>query len=137
LAFLPSRPLADRPVPTRYYGAFQDGSLKYRGIECRRSDVPRFVAKMQLELLEDLGRHAADLDGYKAMMPEIQERLAEMEARLWRYDVPLDELAVRSRLSREPGEYKGNGASALAARQSQGAGMNLHAGQSLEYIIVD
>jgi DNA polymerase-2 len=41
VAFLPSRMDERVPVPNRYFGVFQDGSLKMRGIEVRRHDTRR------------------------------------------------------------------------------------------------
>lgn len=134
LAFLPSRQVADRPVPTRYFGAFRDGTVKYRGIECRRHDLPRLVKDAQLELLHVLAG-APDAAGYSALVPRLLDRTAEIEGALWRHEVPLDDLVIRQNLSREPGEYRGAGAQSLAARQAVEAGLNLHAGQSLSYII--
>ena len=40
VVFLPSRVNERVPVPNRYFGVFQDGSIKVRGIECRRRDTP-------------------------------------------------------------------------------------------------
>ncbi len=134
LAFLPSRQVADRPVPTRYFGAFRDGTVKYRGIECRRHDLPQYVKAAQLALLQQLAQ-AGSAAAYRAMLPTLLERIAAMEGALWRHEVPLDELVIRQSLSQEPGDYTGNGPQSLAARQSVEAGMNLHAGQSLSYVI--
>ena len=36
VAFLPSRGNHRVPVPNRYFGVFQDGTLKVRGLEARR-----------------------------------------------------------------------------------------------------
>ncbi|MBX3730902.1 MAG: hypothetical protein KF858_17130 [Candidatus Sumerlaeia bacterium] len=136
IAFLPSRQFADRPVPTRYFGAFEDGSIKFRGIECRRRDLPRFVRATQRRLLDRLAA-APDRAAYRAMIPDILADIADCEARLWRHEVPLDDLAMHGAMSREPDEYRGNSPQALAARQSVAAGLNLHAGQSLDYVIAD
>ncbi len=54
VAFLPSRVNPRVPVPNRYFGVFQDGSLKMRGIETRRRDTPPFLKKLQLEMLAAL-----------------------------------------------------------------------------------
>ncbi len=134
LAFLPSRQVPDRPVPTRYFGAFRDGSVKFRGIECRRRDLPGYVKSAQLELLRRLAA-ATDAQAYRAMVPELLSRIAEMEDALWRNEVPLEELLIRQSLSQEPDEYTGNGTQSLAARQAVEAGLNLHAGESLSYVI--
>ena len=94
VAFLPSRQFPDRPVPARLFGVRDDGSLKFRGIECRRGDLPHFVRTAQRQLLERLAS-APDLSGYQAMTPEILQETEEMEGMLWRHEVPLEQLVVR------------------------------------------
>jgi DNA polymerase-2 len=135
LAFLPSRQVEDRAVPTRYFGAFRDGSLKYRGIECRRGDLPRFVKAAQLELITHLAREAHDTAAYRALRPWVLERLREWEDALWQGEVDQEQLVIRQSLSRDPDEYTGNGVQSIAARQAHDASLNLHAGQSLSYVI--
>ena len=56
LAFLPSRTEPRVAVANRYFGAFEDRTLKVRGIEARRRDTPRFIKETQLEMLEILAR---------------------------------------------------------------------------------
>jgi DNA polymerase II len=56
VAFLPSRVDARVPVANRYFGVFQDGSLKVRGIEARRRDTAPWVAETQMALLEHLAQ---------------------------------------------------------------------------------
>jgi len=40
IVFLPSKILSSVPVLNRYYGVFEDGRIKIRGIEARRRDIP-------------------------------------------------------------------------------------------------
>jgi DNA polymerase-2 len=134
LAFLPSRQIADRPVPTRYFGVFHDGSLKYRGIECRRRDLPPYIRAAQLSLLEQMAT-APTLDACRAMVPALLARVATMEEALWRHEVPVADLLLRTALSRDPAEYRGTGRQSLAARQSVAAGLALHAGESMSYLL--
>ncbi len=134
IAFLPSRQVRDRPVPSRYFGAFDTGKTKYRGIEARRSDTPDFVRDVQLEFLGELAA-AAGPSGYRSMVAEMRPRMAEYEAMLWRHEVPIESLSLRTVLSREPEEYRGNGPSAIAARQAHRAGLGLHAGQPVHYVL--
>ncbi|MGO9395359.1 MAG: DNA polymerase domain-containing protein, partial [Desulfobaccales bacterium] len=51
LCFMPSRQDQRRPVATRYFGVFEDGSLKVRGLACRRRDTPPLVRRAQEDLL--------------------------------------------------------------------------------------
>lgn len=135
LAFLPSRQVKDRPVPSRYYGVFRDGSLKYRGIECRRRDMPKYVREEQLRLLQELAESAPDAAAYKEQARKLKRKVAELEKALWNREVPLEKLVLHQSLSQDPDQYRGNGPQALAARQSVAAGLNLHAGETLSYLL--
>ena len=68
VAFLPSRVDERIPVPNRYFGVFQDGSLKVRGLEARRRDTAPWVARMQMNLLEYLAQ-AEDADQLPDYIP--------------------------------------------------------------------
>jgi DNA polymerase-2 len=70
VAFLPSRQDGRVPVPNRYFGVFQDGSLKVRGIEVRRHDTPPFIAQTQKDMLEIL----AQAPMYRLCAPTCRER---------------------------------------------------------------
>jgi DNA polymerase-2 len=68
-------------VANRYFGAFQDGSLKVRGIEARRRDTPLFIAEMQMEMLNLLARAGGEneLDGcLPAVLSLLRRRLSAL-----------------------------------------------------------
>ena len=44
------------PAANRYFGAFEDGSIKVRGIEARRHDTPGLFVKFQMEALQAMAR---------------------------------------------------------------------------------
>ncbi|MEW5872726.1 MAG: DNA polymerase domain-containing protein [Chloroflexota bacterium] len=133
IAFLPSRLDARLPVANRYFGVFQDGSLKLRGIEARRRDTPPFIASLQLHLLETLARDQSPLpsdaaiQGALSLLPRALRRLRAGE-------FPLPELLVTQRLSRQPDAYRQPSPVARAARQLQAAGRSLRPGQSLRFL---
>ncbi len=58
VVFLPSRVNANRSVANRYFGVFESGEIKVRGIAARRRDTAAWIAKVQMELLEILARAA-------------------------------------------------------------------------------
>ena len=68
-------------VANRYFGVFQDGSTKERGIELRRHDTPAFIAKAQRELLKILA-HAQDGRDLPFYLPEIRALLDEKVERI-------------------------------------------------------
>lgn len=54
IVFLPSVVDKERPVPSRYYGALINGSIKARGIEVRQRSSPIIVKEFQQRALEIL-----------------------------------------------------------------------------------
>ena len=56
IAFLPSEINSHLPALNRYFGVFEDGTIKTRGIEGRRHDTPKFLVKCQNEILEILAQ---------------------------------------------------------------------------------
>jgi len=135
LAFPPSRQYAASPVANRYFGAFEDGKIKMRGIEARRHDTIRWIRDAQAEMLEILAR-AQNAAEYRALLEE--EVLALARARLEelrRGAVPPRMLAICHRLSHPPEEYRTNLPVALAARELAAHGVHLAPGEAVEYVL--
>jgi len=133
VAFLASKRDARVPVPNQYFGAFQDGTLKYRGIELRRRDTTTWVRKIQLSALEILAQADTpqEFAEYVPNVTALVER-AKQELRIGR--VPLGELIIRQRLSRTMESYKTPSPAARAALQLQAYGRQFAPGQSLEFL---
>ncbi len=135
VAFLASKRDARVPVPNQYFGAFQDGTLKYRGIELRRRDTTLWVRKIQLKALEILAR----ADSPREFADRVSDVItlvegAKRDLRIGR--VPLGDLVIRQRLSRTIEAYKTPSPAARAARQLQAHGRQFAPGQSLEFLFV-
>ena len=133
VAFLPSRVDDRAPVANRYFGVFQDGSLKVRGIECRRRDTPVFVAEVQMELLEWLAK-AKDADELPLYLPGALKLLRLRLSELRRGRVPPEKLLVGQKLSRKVEEYTSPSPAARAATQIQAAGKTTAAGQRIRFL---
>jgi DNA polymerase-2 len=133
VAFLPSRMDARVPVPNRYFGVFQDGSLKMRGIEARRQDTPPWVVRVQLAMLDCMAQ-AASIDDLPDCLPALERLLRRAYVELQRGRVPLAELLVSQKLSRELDEYLVPSPAARAAAQLQAVGKHLRPGQSVRFL---
>jgi len=133
VAFLASKQDARVPVPNQYFGAFQDGTLKYRGIELRRRDTTTWVRKIQLRALEVLAC-ANTPHEFANCVPDVMALVerAKRDLRIGR--VPLEELIVRQRLSRAIEDYKTPSPAARAALQLQAHDRQFAPGQSLEFL---
>ncbi len=130
IAFLPSQADERVPVPNRYFGVFENGELKVRGIALRRHDTPPFVARLQREVLELLAQ-SSGLDG---CLPTIVALVRRRLSALRNGCVTLEALLVSQRLSRTLAEYTTPSPAARAAQQLQAAGKLRHPGQRIRFL---
>ncbi len=135
IAFLPSRQDERIPVPNRYFGVFQDGSLKIRGIEARRRDTPPFIADTQMKLLNYLAQ-ARDVDQLQIRLPGAVYLLRRQLARLRSGKVPLEQLLVSQKLSRKLDTYSSPSPGAQAAAQLAASGKSLQPGERARFLYI-
>jgi DNA polymerase-2 len=133
VAFLPSRLNETVPVANRYFGVFQDGSLKVRGIEARRRDTPLFIAEAQMELLELLAQ-APEAGALSARLPDAIRLLRRKLRALRRGRASLEALLVSQKLSRSLQEYRTPSPAAIAAAQLASAGKTVKPGQRVRFL---
>jgi DNA polymerase-2 len=133
VVFPASRRDARVPIPNQYFGAFQDGTLKYRGIELRRRDTTPWVREVQLQVLKILAQ-ADSPEGYAAYVPDVLRAVAEVKHDLRIGRVPLDQLIIHQRLSRAVEAYKTPSPAARAAIQLQAQGRQFAPGQSVDFL---
>jgi DNA polymerase elongation subunit (family B) len=136
MAFLPSKGNPESPVANRYFGLFQNGKIKARGLAFRRSDTPPLIRKAQLRMLEILAE-AKDRDDYRAKIPKILDLLLEYGLMLRDGQAKNEDLAIGKRISQEPGAYKVDSLTALAAQELEDVGIPIHPGEKVRYVIKD
>lgn len=133
--FLPSKAYGVG-VANRYVGAFQDGTLKARGILLRRSDTPAFIRNFQEEALALLAR----VPGVEAFGGQIFALRALLEDYLGRLEdgrVSAGALAVRLRLSRPPLAYQKRSFLAEAAQSLLAEGLRVSLGETVRFVRVE
>jgi DNA polymerase-2 len=135
VVFLPSRSDRRVPVGNRYFGVFQDGSIKIRGLEARRRDTPAWVAAMQTALIEHLAQ-APDADHLRERLPGAFELLRQGLRRLRAGQVPPEDLLVAQKLSRVLEKYTSPSPAARAAMQLRRAGKEVQPGQRVPFLYV-
>jgi len=139
IAFLPSEINSHLPVLNRYFGVFEDGSLKVRGIETRRHDTPQFLSQCQNEILEILaqGNSISDIKQNKLclIIKKVEDYISLLKSR----KVKPENLVFTKLLSKDYDKYdkKRNTLESSAIRQLELNGEYLKAGQVLQYIIID
>jgi DNA polymerase-2 len=133
IAFLSSRPDPRVPVANRYFGLFQNGAWKVRGIELRRDDTSKWVKRVQQDMLNLLG-NAPDAGHLGIQLPGIHDLLQSELSALRNQEIPLEELLVSQKLSRMLEEYKVPSPAARAAFQLAAIGKNLIPGQRVRFL---
>ncbi len=131
--FMPSKQDPTRPVATRYFGVFEDGSLKVRGLMCRRRDTPPLVRKAQEAMLAKL-TEAATAGDLAALQPALLEMAEGFRQRLREGEINPQDLVITRVLSQKVEEYKVDTPTSLAARQLEAAGIHIKPGEKVRYV---
>lgn len=135
VAFLPSRLDARVPVANRYFGVFQSGEIKTRGIETRRHDTPPWIAQVQLALIQRLAKVPTGRPLASAV-PDLIVFLRQQIDELRNGRIPLPHLLVSQRLSREIGAYRMPSPACRAAMQLEAVGKPRRPGQRIRFWFV-
>lgn len=136
IVFAPSKILSDVPVLSRYYGVFENGNIKMRGVEARRGDTPKFVCEAQTDMIKKLA-FASDVEEFRAKIPEALNVLRVYVRRLVDEEVDVRDLLVTKRLSKKPSRYTHKVLQAIAAKQLEQAGFEVNAGQKVSYVVAN
>jgi len=136
IRFCPAKKDARNGVPNRYFGCFQDGELKIRGIELRRHDTPPLFKTFQKELFACL-QAANGVAACRDAWPDLTDIYAAYQSRIRSCSIPARELAFLSALSKDPSEYVHDTYSSIAARQLAANGISLHPGETIQYVIAN
>jgi DNA polymerase I len=116
---------------TKYFGrvAGDERTYKYRGIECRQDGTCPFVADAQRDLIRVLDRTRS---------PEaVCDRLGRHLETLRAGEVAPDRLTIVQRVSKPAGAYDRATRNAAALERAERAGLPVHPGQRVRYVVVD
>ena len=105
IVFLPRRHEPEVGVLNRYYGAFEDGSFKVRGIELRRRDTCPFIFSAQDEALQVLGLATTKEEFYHLLTTDFWSVHDKYEALLLSRQVPVEQLFIKKVIAKEPSQY--------------------------------
>ena len=125
------------PVSNRYFGVFEDGTVKMRGIEARRHDTAEFFSNVQQGILNIMSE-ANSIKEVRDLMPKVK-KFFQMHLELLRYKkIPINDLVLTKRISKDVDEYKNRNTMELdALLQLKQEGKSLKSGQILKYVLID
>jgi DNA polymerase-2 len=135
VVFLGSKGNSLFSVPNSYFGAFQNGTIKVRGIECRRSDQPKLIKESQTKMIEILAK-GQSMEEVRKYIPEVFEYIMTIAKRIIYNDIPHNELTVSMKLSKDLNDYKVKSHAALAATQLHQKGYVVGAGSHIKFLYV-
>lgn len=120
----------------RYYGLFEDGRYKLRGIELRRHDTAPFLRAFQQEVLAAFAQ-APDGAGVLARIPQALEILCRYASALRRGAVQPEQLVLTKHISQTLEEYVQFNDCTAALRQLRSAGFRVEPGQAVRFVITE
>jgi len=133
IVFLPSKTHPRIGVLNRYYGVMENGKIKIRGLEIRRRDTPRFVFDAQTEMINTLAaaNNTAELRQRISSALDVVKRYRQ---KLLDGDMPIGDLIITKRMSRNPERYHQHVSQVIAAEQLIKEGAEVHAGNSIRFV---
>jgi DNA polymerase elongation subunit (family B) len=135
IVFLPGR-MHGVGVLNRYYGLFEDGRLKLRGIELRRKDTTGLVKDLQNDLLAHFSK-ASDSQQFVELIPSSLDIVDGYVEAVRSGTVPLEKLVMAKRISQALGDYRQMNDSVAALMQLDGEGFDVNPGEGVRFMVCD
>ena len=123
-------------VPNRYYGLYDSGEFKLRGIGLRRHDTPLVIRRCEEELLA-LFAQAGSAAEVRAALPTALARIDLFAERIADGGWPVEELVITHRVQKAPEEFVVFTDTAAALRQLVDSGVRKEPGESVGYVLRD
>jgi DNA polymerase-2 len=125
------------PALNRYFGVFEDGTTKARGIETRRHDTPQLFIDFQDELLQAISRFNS-VGEIKQSTHVLEDIYNKYQNFIFSRKASHSDLAFTKRLSKDTDEYSSRDTvENCVLKILSNNGKTLHAGEEIKYIITD
>ena len=133
IVFLPSK-ITGVGALNRYYGMFEDGEVKVRGVELRQQNSPVFLKNMQNDMITVFSK-AGNKSEFLELIPKAVDVIRRYGLKIIKNDVSQDALVIKSCVSRDIADYKVNTPVKSAMFQLRREGVEPEPGQSIRYIV--
>jgi len=135
LVFLPDK-MTGAGALNRYFGLFESGEFKLRGIALRRHDTPELVRSLQRDMLGELAK-ASGASEFLERIPKALDALRRHSARTLDGKCSPEELVLIRRVSRTLEEYAQLNDTHAALRTLKEAGVTVPPGESIRFVLVE
>jgi len=133
IVFLPSK-INDVGALNRYYGMFDNGEIKVRGVELRQKNSPVFLKNMQKEII-DVFSKANNCSEFLGLIPESIEVIKEYGRRIIKNEFNQEDLVIKNCVSKDIADYKVNTFVKSALLQLRKTGVEPEPGRSVRYVV--
>ena len=137
IVFDSSKKNPELPALNRYFGVFEDNTIKFRGIEARRHDTPPLFIKFQNELLQVMSE-ANSIKEIVLMLPILEKIYNKYQYAIFSKKVFYMDLIFTKRISKDSNKYSNRKTIESSVIQLLlHNGKSKHAGEEIKYIITD
>jgi len=133
IVFLPSKQTGVGAL-NRYYGLFDNGELKIRGIELRQKNTPEFLKIIQKDMLKVFSQ-ANNAKEFLKKIPLVINVIQMYGKKIINGDVDKNTLIFTTRVARGISEYKVNNLVKSALLQLRDHDIHIEPGQSVRYLV--
>ncbi|HEX9709336.1 MAG TPA: DNA polymerase domain-containing protein, partial [Candidatus Thermoplasmatota archaeon] len=137
VVFLPSKThssASEVGVPNRYYGLFEDGRMKVRGIDVQRHITPGWIHDTQQGMLDVLAQ-AEGARAFRRLLPDALAVAKREAERLRRREVEPEELGLMVQTTQAVEEYRANTNTKAALRRLLEAGTKRQPGEYVKLVV--
>ena len=135
IVFLPNKSNGAGAL-NKYYGMFENGDFKVRGVHLRRRDTPKFFCDFQKKVLALMGR-ADTKERLMELIPECMELAKEADFSLQHREVAASELVICKVVSKELSDYSTMNDQRCCLSVLQDEGIRVVPGQKIKFVITD
>jgi DNA polymerase-2 len=135
IVFLPNKTNGAGAL-NRYYGTFEDGEIKVRGIELRRTDTPQYFRKVQEAMLKVLSE-ATNAQEFMKKVPVAVEVLKGFSKEVLSGSIDPKQLVFTHRVSQTLAEYRHLTDHVAALKQLDARGFTVQPGQAVRFVITN
>lgn len=137
VVFLPSKTHSTTSpvgVPNRYYGKFEDGTMKVRGIEVQRHSTPDFIHDVQQRML-DIFAEADDAPGFMMRIPRALDVAKAAADELRDKTVDPRELGTMVQATKAVEDYSANTNTKAAMKRLRDGGTERRPGEYVKFVV--
>lgn len=125
------------PALNRYFGVFEDGTIKMRGIETRKHDTPPLFVNFQQELVNIMST-CGNINEIIIKMSLLEKIYKKYMNLLVSKKVKYTDLIFTKRISKNSNEYTNRKTvENCILKKLADRGKHLHAGEQIKYVITD